>query len=55
MKSMDKNYYSKDSRKLKYKNLLEWVKTKTFPERKKIITEIKISNYFDEYDKTLRL
>ncbi len=40
------------NRNLKYKNLLEWVKTKSIPERKKIIDEIKISNYFAEYDKT---
>jgi hypothetical protein len=35
-----------------YKNILTWVKTLSIPEREKIIDEIQIDAYFDNYDKS---
>jgi len=35
----------------KYKSILDFVKSLSIPERKKLITEIQIDNYFDELSK----
>lgn len=49
--SSEKNYCPQvDYRLRKFKDILDFVKSLSGPEREKIIDEIQIDNYFEEYD-----